>query len=134
MSRFFAARLSGRVPYVPGEQPRDAQFIKLNTNESPFPPSPAVQRLLASPRPETALQLYPDPQMAALGEAFANSCGVSPQNVFCANGSDEALAFAFLAFGEKGVAFADITYGFYRVWAELFSLDAKIVPLQDDFR
>ncbi len=132
MSRFLSARYRDLVPYVPGEQPRDRSYIKLNTNESPYPPSP-----LAIRRAEevlTRLALYPDPTMKELREALAEALGVAPDCVLPTNGSDEILNFAFCAFCDKDTpaVFADITYGFYSVFADLYGVRARILPLRDD--
>ena len=135
MSRFLSSRFADIEPYTPGEQPQDMQYVKLNTNESPFPPSPQV---LAAVRGEEAerLNLYPDPECTALRQALARQYGVEKENVFVANGSDEVLNFSFLAFCDKenGVAFPDISYGFYPVFAQLYQIPAKVVPLRPDFR
>jgi len=133
MSRFLSREAQRLAPYTPGEQPQDQQYIKLNTNESPFPPSPKV--LEAISQAETAkLNLYSDPTCGQLNAAIARRYGVKPNQVITGNGSDEILAFAFRAFcGEgKGVAYADITYGFYKAQVALFGLDATIVPLRED--
>ena len=140
MSRFMSSRYASMLPYVPGEQPRDRRYIKLNTNESPFPPSPAV---LAALKDENALSLnlYSDPTADALVRAIAkrytSAYGngekeITPDMVFAGNGSDEVLAFAFAAFGENGVAFPEIGYGFYPVFAEFFSLPAVTLPMRAD--
>ena len=133
MSQFFTKRLAGLVPYTPGEQPRDLQYIKLNTNESPFPPSPGV--LEAAAREAGKLQLYSDPESTVLRTALAACYGVSPRNVIVSNGSDEVLNFAFMAFGdeEHPLAFPDITYGFYPVFAELNRIPYSQIPLKEDF-
>ena len=133
MSQFFTKRLAGLVPYTPGEQPRDQQYIKLNTNESPFPPSPGV--LEAAAREAGKLQLYSDPESTLLRTALAACYGVSPRNVIVSNGSDEVLNFAFMAFGdeEHPLAFPDITYGFYPVFAELNRIPYSQIPLKEDF-
>ena len=134
MSRFLSDEAAALAPYTPGEQPQDQQYIKLNTNESPFPPSPAV--LDAVSREEVGkLYLYSDPTCAALTAAIAERYGVKQENIITGNGSDEILSFAFRAFcgKQRGVAFADITYGFYKVWAAFYGLDAEIVPLREDF-
>lgn len=126
-----AARLA---PYTPGEQPQDAQYIKLNTNESPFPPSPKVVKALS--RAEVLkLNLYSDPTCGVLTDAIAARYGLRRENVLAANGSDEILAFAFRAFcgAGRGVAYPDITYGFYRAQTALFGLEATIIPLREDF-
>ena len=133
MSRFLSKEARRLAPYTPGEQPQDQQYIKLNTNESPFPPSPRVLEALSQAE-AAKLNLYSDPTCAQLNTAIAQRYGVKPENVITGNGSDEILAFAFRAFcGEgKGVAYADITYGFYKAQAALFGLDAAIVPLRED--
>ena len=134
MSRWISQEAERLVPYTPGEQPQDQQYVKLNTNESPFPPSPKV--LKAINRAEILkLNLYSDPTCAALTEAIARRYELKPENVLAGNGSDEVLAFAFRAFcGEgKPVAYADITYGFYKSQAALFGLDVQVIPLREDF-
>ncbi len=134
MSRFLSQEAARLAPYTPGEQPTDAQYIKLNTNESPFPPSPKVLKALS--RAEILkLNLYSDPTCGQLNEAIAKRYELSPEHVITGNGSDEILGFAFRAFcGEgKGVAYADITYGFYKAQTALFGLDADIIPLREDF-
>ncbi len=132
MSRFLSERLSRLEAYTPGEQPQDKKYIKLNTNESPYPPSPGVLSGVNS-KEAADLRLYCDPECRKLKEAFANLYGFKSENIFLSNGSDDILNFAFMAYGSKGVAFADITYGFYSVFAELHGLDAEIIPLNDDF-
>ncbi|MBQ5840955.1 MAG: histidinol-phosphate transaminase [Clostridia bacterium] len=131
MSRFFSEKFSRLTPYTPGEQPQDKQYVKLNTNESPFPPSEkAVQAAAEEAR---RLELYPDPTCGRLRQALAARYGVTPEQVVVTNGSDEVLSFAFMAYGDRGVAFPDITYGFYRVFADLYGLDALVMPLKEDF-
>lgn len=120
------------TPYVAGEQPRERQFIKLNTNENPYPPSPRVAEALTGLA--DTLRLYPDMESTALREAIAQVNGVEPACVFCGNGSDEVLAFAFAAFfAGKRVVSADVTYSFYPVYAGLFGADYRTVPLREDF-
>lgn len=132
MSRFLSERYRELEAYQPGEQPRDKSYIKLNTNEFPYPPSPDV--LAAVGGDEIAeLRLYPDPTAKALKEALAEYYDVGAENVFVSNGSDESLNFAFACFFERGVAFADITYGFYSVFAELYGIDTRLIPLTDDY-
>ena len=134
MSRFLSGALRQLVPYVPGEQPRDQRrYIKLNTNESPYPPAPGVLRAVAAEAAD--LRLYPDPEARALKAALAARHHVEPENIFVGNGSDEVLNFAFLAFAAdgRGAAFADITYGFYAVFCDLYRIPARIVPLREDF-
>ena len=118
MSQFLNGALRRLTPYTPGEQPRNQAYIKLNTNESPYPPSPGVLAALNRAEGEN-LRLYSDPEAVELREALAARYGVERENVFVANGSDEALSFAFLAYAAdgRGVAFPDISYGFYAVFA-----------------
>ncbi|MDR2182500.1 MAG: aminotransferase class I/II-fold pyridoxal phosphate-dependent enzyme [Treponema sp.] len=140
-SLYWSSAARGLAPYIPGEQPRDRAFIKLNTNENPYPPSPAVikaMEALLSGGGET-LRLYPDPLCMKLREAAALAYGVTPANVFPGNGSDEVLAFAFRAFFESApaasapVIFPDITYSFYPVYAALWGIPYKTKALADDF-
>lgn len=134
MSRFLSKRYAGIAPYTPGEQPRDMQYIKLNTNESPFPPAPGV--MAAITQEEVAqLNLYSDPTARLLEDAIAARYGFAPEQVIAGNGSDEILAFCFQAFcdGQTGAAFADITYGFYKVFAQLYGIEGKQIPLAEDF-
>ncbi len=133
MSRFFSDKLKSLVSYVPGEQPKDTVYIKLNTNESPFPPSEGVLEAVASSA--SLLQLYPDPECSVLKKNAASLFGVSPENIFCGNGSDEVLAFAFYGFcdDKKGIAFPSISYGFYPVFADLYNIPYEKIPLRDDF-
>ncbi len=120
------------VPYVAGEQPKGRTFIKLNTNENPYAPSPRVEEALRGLT--DSLRLYPDTEATRLREAIARVNGVAPENVFCGNGSDEVLAFAFAAFfAGKRLVSADITYSFYPVYGQLFGVDYETVPLRDDF-
>ena len=133
MSRYLDPRHAGLTPYVPGEQPRNQRFIKLNTNESPFPPSPRVLEAISREQLE-ALKLYSDPESRALNRAIAAHFGLNEDQVVTGNGSDEILAFAFLAFGgSKAVAFPEISYGFYPVFAQLLGVPARSVPLRADF-
>ena len=133
MSRFLSAKYAQLLPYVPGEQPRDTQYVKLNTNESPFPPSPGV--LAAVGREAARLNLYSDPECTALKAAVAGYYGVRPEEVLPVNGSDEILYFAFLAFGdaENPFAFPDISYGFYPVYADFCGVPKIEIPLKADF-
>ena len=134
MSKFFSNKYSSLTPYVPGEQPGNmSEFIKLNTNESPFPPSrKAIEYALASTR---ALNLYSDPDSLNLTKAIASTYGVEKDMVLATNGSDEILNFAFMAFTDSvnPALFADITYGFYPVFASLNGSKVEIIPLRDDF-
>ena len=119
MSRFFTDRFASLTPYTPGEQPQERQYVKLNTNESPYPPSPGVLR--AVEQEAGRLQLYSDPESKLLTAAIAGHYGVDAAEVLVGNGSDELLNFAFMAFcdEEHPALFADITYGIYPVFAEL---------------
>ncbi|MBQ9940617.1 MAG: histidinol-phosphate transaminase [Clostridia bacterium] len=132
MSRFLSSAFSKISPYTPGEQPQNREYIKLNTNESPFPPSPEVVAHINSEE-ASRLNLYSDPSASMLIDAVAENFGVSADMVAVGNGSDEILAFSFMAFCEKGVAFADVTYGFYRVYADLYGLKTKIIPLTEKY-
>ena len=126
-----SSRFDRLTPYTPGEQPVDKSYVKLNTNESPFPPS---EKAIAAAREELdRLQLYPDPTCSKLRRALADRYNVTPDRVLVGNGSDEVLNFAFMAYGDRGVAFPDITYGFYRVFADLYRLGALEIPLEADF-
>lgn len=133
MSKFFSAKYASLTPYVPGEQPKQAEYIKLNTNESPFAPPPSVVK--AAENEAKKLHLYSDPESTALTEKTAEFLGVKKTQVLMTNGSDEALNFAFMAFcDEKNpIAFADITYGFYSVFAQLNNIPYEIIPLKEDF-
>ena len=133
MSRFFSDRFASLTPYTPGEQPRDAAYVKLNTNESPFPPSPKA--VAAASKEAERLMLYSDPDGRALREALAALHGLTPEEFLVTNGSDEALYFAFSAYCDDRhpAVFADITYGFYPVFAALLSLPTRVVPLREDF-
>ncbi|MBR3768644.1 MAG: histidinol-phosphate transaminase [Clostridia bacterium] len=133
MSRFLSGQYASLKEYVPGEQPQDKKYVKLNTNESPFPPSPGVIAAVTDEEVEK-LCLYSDPESKILKGMLAESYSLKSENVFVANGSDDILNFAFMAFSrENGAAFPDISYGFYPVFAELYNIDAKIIPLEDDF-
>ncbi len=133
MSRFFCSTYNTLVPYEPGEQPRDGEIlIKLNTNENPYPPSPKVLDALSRAEAEK-LRLYSDPACADFLAAMAKAYGVGAGQVIAGNGSDEALAFAFGAFGEKGAAFPDLTYGFYENLARFFGVKTRRIPLREDF-
>ncbi len=132
MSRFFSQAYASLTPYTPGEQPRDMQYIKLNTNESPFPPSPAVAAAVAAEA--SKLQLYSDPECAMLIKKMAELYGVGEDQILMTNGSDEILNFAFMAFSDEArpLAFPDITYGFYSVFAELHHIPYTQIPLKED--
>ncbi len=133
MSRYLKDCYQTMEAYVPGEQPRDMAYIKLNTNESPYPPAPSVVAAVTGKEVEL-LRLYSDPTCRVLKEKLATLYGVKPENIFLSNGSDDTLNFAFMAFpGKKGVKFPDLTYGFYTVFADLHSIPCEEVPLQEDF-
>ena len=135
MSRFMSRRFDDLEAYVPGEQPRDMQYVKLNTNESPFPPSPAVFAAV-NEEEVSRLNLYPDPEGLLLRQKLARLYGVDAENIFLANGSDELLNFFFMAFcdGDRPVAFPNISYGFYPVYAGLYNLPFTQIPLREEFR
>ena len=133
MSRFFSENFASLTPYTPGEQPKERQYVKLNTNESPFPPAPGVTAAVAEQAGK--LQLYSDPEISTLRQKLAETYGVSPNQVICVNGSDEVLNFAFMAFADEDrpLAFPAITYGFYPVFAQLNRIPYTEYPLNDDF-
>ena len=122
------------IPYVPGEQPKMQNLIKLNTNEFPYPPAPAVQKAVAE-FDYDKLRLYPDPCIADLTAAVADLYGLKPENAFVGVGSDDVLAMAFLTFfnSDKKILFPDITYSFYDVWADLYRIPYEVQPLMQDF-
>lgn len=132
MSRFMNTKFATLEEYVPGEQPTDIKYIKLNTNESPFPPSPSVLKAV-SKNEVKKLNLYSDPVCTLLAKKLAETYAVGTENIFIGNGSDEVLNFAFMAFCQSGAAFADITYGFYEVFAGLYGIRTDIKPLKEDF-
>ena len=137
MSRFWSQVVRDLTPYVPGEQPKIANLIKLNTNENPYPPSP---RALAAIQAELGndaarLRLYPDPNADLLKAAIARTHGITAQQIFVGNGSDEVLAHVFMALlkHEQAILFPDITYSFYPVYCGLYGIDYETVPLAGDF-
>ena len=134
MSRFWSPVVQTLTPYVPGEQPQMQRLVKLNTNESPYGPSPKALAAISQQTTED-LRLYPDPEGAALKQAIAKLHGLNPNQVFLGNGSDEVLAhvFAGLLKQSKPVHFPDITYSFYPVYCKLFGIDYKTIPLGRDF-
>ena len=134
MSRFLSSRFASLEAYVPGEQPQDRQYIKLNTNESPFPPSPQVMEAVNGEQ-VGLLNLYPDPECRRLRSKLARRYQVEEENVFLANGSDDVLKLAFMAFSDRdrGVAFPNISYGFYPVYANLHGIPAREIPLREGF-
>jgi len=134
MSRFLSERFIDLKAYVPGEQPQDFNYIKLNTNESPYPPAPQV--IDALNREESAnLRLYSDPECLALRKSLADYYGVTTKNIIIGNGSDEILSFIFMAFcdSKTGVSYPDISYGFYPVFADLYGLKKNEIPVREDF-
>ena len=137
MSIYWNSLTKKITPYTAGEQPKDGKFIKLNTNENPYPPSPKTTEAIIN-AVNDKLRLYPDPSCSEFREAAAIRYGVKPEQVFAGNGSDEILAFAFGAFFETGttaekILFPDISYSFYPVYANLWSIPFSTVPLRDDF-
>ena len=134
MSRFLSPTLEAVTPYTPGEQPQDQQYIKLNTNESPYLPSPAVVGAVSEAEVEK-LRLYSDPACAELLRAAAAHFELQPEQIMPGNGSDENLFFALRAFCDENhpLAYADITYGCYGVWCGLMHIPSHIIPLKEDF-
>ncbi|MBO4929166.1 MAG: histidinol-phosphate transaminase [Clostridia bacterium] len=134
MSRFFTESLKALQPYVPGEQPQDMQYIKLNTNESPFPASPKAVAAITGEE-VSRLYLYSDPDCKALIAAIAKRYGLQPEQVTVGNGSDEVLWFALRAFCDENtpLAYNDITYGCYKTWCSMLNVPSKILPLQEDY-
>ncbi|MCL1959358.1 MAG: aminotransferase class I/II-fold pyridoxal phosphate-dependent enzyme [Spirochaetes bacterium] len=150
MSKYWNNRAKNIIPYTAGEQPKDKKFIKLNTNENPYPPSPKVIEAVRKAA-DADLRLYPDPSCTAFRQAAADRCGVKPEQVFAGNGSDEVLAFAFAAFFEQlsnggainsntadypassCILFPDITYSFYPVYANLWQIPFCKIPLAADY-
>lgn len=134
MKEFWSKRIRDMVPYTPGEQPKDRKFIKLNTNENPYPPSPMALAAIREAASDT-LRLYPDPECTSLRESLAAVYGLKPEQIFVGNGSDEVLAICFQAFfdPDRTILFPDITYTFYPVYADLFGLNYREVPLDEHF-
>ncbi len=134
MSRFFSRRFDTLAAYTPGEQPQDQNYIKLNTNESPFEPSPDVLQALNNTE-VAKLRLYSDPECKCTVKAVADYCGVESKNVVLGNGSDEILSFIFQAYCDKDtpVAYPDISYGFYSVFAQLYGIESQVIPLKEDY-
>ena len=131
---YLSDKAKGLKPYIAGIQPKESGWIKLNTNENPYPPSPRVAEALQNASIQS-LRLYPDGDSAGLREAVAANVGVSAENVFAGNGSDEVLALAFQAFfsGKNNVLTPDISYGFYPVWSGMYGVGARVIPLYEDF-
>ncbi len=135
MNPFWSHLARELAPYVPGEQPRVANLVKLNTNESPFGPSPLALEAMRAAAADS-LRLYPDPEATELREALAAHHGVTPEQVFVGNGSDEVLAHAFAALlkQRRPLLFPDVSYSFYPVWAQLFGIHCETVPLDGGMR
>jgi histidinol-phosphate aminotransferase len=138
-SEYWSELTKSLNPYVPGEQPKERQYIKLNTNENPYPPSPAVLAAIKNAADEK-LRLYPDPESSSLIRTIAKTYNVNENQVFVGNGSDEILAFAFAAFfnsanneNAEPILFPDITYSFYPVYSRLWNIPFKTIPLTKDF-
>ena len=134
MSRYWTDIVNQLDPYVPGEQPQDQQYVKLNTNENPYPPSPRVVAALEA-YDKQRLKLYPDPESRLLRESLAKRYAVNAENVFVGNGSDEVLAHAFQAFfkQDKALLYPNISYSFYPVYCGLYQIDYQAIPLRADF-
>jgi len=131
MSEFLTGKFSKLTPYTPGEQPKDLKYIKLNTNESPFPPS--AKAILEGQKALANLNLYSDPEMRNIRAEAEKVFNVDKDCIVFTNGSDEVLNFAFTCYGEKGVAYPQISYGFYPVFAKLNGLTSQEIPLKEDF-
>lgn len=133
MSRFLTEKFKKLEPYTPGEQPKEREYIKLNTNESPFQPS--ARAIEAAAEEAKKLMLYPDPDCRDLTALLAEEFSVSPEQIVLGNGSDEILNFAFMAFCDESTpaVFPDITYGFYKVFASVNNLPYREIALKDDF-
>lgn len=133
MSRFFVEKFNTLTPYTPGEQPKDMKYVKLNTNESPFPPSEKVSEAVL--RESKKLMLYSDPESTEIRKKLSEIYGVGPENIIVTNGSDEVLNFSFMAFADEKapLVFPDITYGFYPVFARINNIPYEEKPLNDDF-
>jgi len=133
MSRFLNSKYSTLTPYTPGEQPQTSGLIKLNTNESPFPPSPKVVEVISADEIKK-LNLYPDPEASELVSAISEYYNISKSKIVLGNGSDELLAFSFMAFQNESreINFPDISYGFYKVYAEVYGANVKLIKLDDN--
>ena len=134
MSKFWSPLVNDLVPYVPGEQPKMANLVKLNTNENPFGPSPKVIEAIQAELND-GLRLYPDPEGESLRQTIAAYHGIKPEQVFLGNGSDEVLAHIFFGLFQHGepILFPDITYSFYPVYCGLYNIESKKVPLTESF-
>ena len=133
MSKFLNSKIKNLSAYVPGEQPKERKYIKLNTNESPFPPSKLAVELAKAELEK--VKLYPDPDCKELINEIASSLSVKSENVIVSNGSDEVLNFAFIAYCDQDTPaiFPNITYGFYKVFAGVNGVPYKEIPLKEDF-
>ena len=134
MSKYWSQVVQKLEPYVPGEQPKDKTYIKLNTNENPYPPSPKVLEAMRETANEN-LRLYPTPTCDELRNCIAEYHGLKKEQIFVGNGSDEVLAFSFLAFFNPNspILFPDITYSFYPVYCAMFHIDYRLITLKEDF-
>ena len=134
MSKYWSKLAKKLDPYIPGEQPKDKKYIKLNTNENPYPPSKMVLEALKN-AVDGSLKLYPDPNGDELRKTIAHYYGLKDNQVFLGNGSDEVLAFSFMAFfnPDEPILFPDITYSFYKVYANIYNIDYRLVELDEDF-
>ncbi|MEN9429288.1 MAG: hypothetical protein RJA86_147 [Pseudomonadota bacterium] len=132
---YWSPVVRGLVPYVPGEQPKVANLVKLNTNENPYPPSPKVLEAMHAAINDS-LRLYPDPDASALKKAIADYYAVDSSQVFVGNGSDEVLAHVFLAFFKQAqpILFPDISYSFYKVYCGLYEIEYRTIPLNAQFQ
>lgn len=129
---FLHSKYAHLIPYTPGEQPKESDFIKLNTNESPYEPAPSVMEAVKTGA--RTLNRYSDTAARIVVEPLAKQLGVKAEQVILGNGSDEILSFIFQAFTEKGMSFPDVTYGFYQIYCDMYQAQANIVPLKEDFR
>ena len=131
---YMSEKVKKLTPYVSGIQPKESGWIKLNTNENPYPPSPNVIEAIKE-ADHVRLRLYPDTMGGSLPGVLAEVFGVATNNVFCGNGSDEVLALAYQAFysSKENVLMPDISYGFYPVWGEMYDVGVKTIPLREDF-
>jgi len=134
MSRYWSDVVNTLTPYLPGEQPLLDKLVKLNTNESPYPPSPRVMEAISAVSAD-ALRLYPDPESVALRQAIAARFGLQAEQVFVGNGSDEVIALAFMALLKHSLPlyFPDVSYSFYPVWSAMFDIAYRTIPLDQDF-
>lgn len=131
---FFSKKANNILPYIPGEQPKDGKYIKLNTNENPYSPSENVKSAIEN-IDYNKLRLYPDPESSELREVYANVLRVKAENIFVGNGSDEVLATAFQSFfmEKEKILMPDITYSFYPVYSDLYNVQTKTIPLKEDY-